>query len=46
VCDETDHDVVRFMNRDGSAIGTERLNFVSTKQREQRASIPVEVRIV
>jgi hypothetical protein len=38
--------VVRFVNSDGRAIGIERLNFVSAKQRQERASIPVEVRMV
>ena len=43
VCEETDDDIVLMKDRRGQVIGFERLNYLSAKQREHNASIPVEV---
>jgi Protein of unknown function (DUF2283) len=46
VCEETDGDVVLIKDRRGRAIGFERLNFLSAKQRKEGINIPVEVLMV
>lgn len=46
VCQETDDDVVLVKDRRGRVIGFERLNYLTAKQRQGDASIPVEVQIV
>jgi hypothetical protein len=45
VCEESDDDMVLVKDRKGRVIGFERLNVLSAKQREQGASIPVEVQM-
>jgi uncharacterized protein YuzE len=46
VCQETDDDVILIKDRRGRAIGFERLNYLTAKQREKEAPIPVEVQMV
>ena len=46
VCEESDDDVVLVKDRRGRVIGFERLNFLSAKQRQRGADIPVEVQMV
>jgi uncharacterized protein YuzE len=46
VCQESDDDVVLVKDRRGRVIGFERLNFLSTKQRERGAGLPVEVQMI
>ena len=46
VCEESDDDVVLVKDRRGRVIGFERLNFLSAKQRERGAGIPLEVQMV
>ena len=46
VCEEADDDMVLVKDRKGRVIGFERLNFLTAKQREQGASIPVEVQMM
>ena len=43
VCEEIDDDVVLVRDQRGRVIGFERLNYLSRKQREQGAEVPVEV---
>lgn len=43
VCEESDGDVILVKDRDGRVIGFERLNYLSSKQRKDGASIPVEI---
>ncbi len=45
VCEESDDDVVLVKDRPGRVIGFERLDFLSAKQRERSAGIPLEVQI-
>jgi len=45
VCEESDDDIVLVKDRRGRVIGFERLNFLSAKQRQRSASIPVEVQM-
>jgi len=46
VCEESDDDVVLVKDRRGRVIGFERLNFLSARERQREAGIPVEVHIV
>ena len=46
VCEESDDDVILVKDRRGRVIGFERLNCLSAKQRQEGASIPVEVQVV
>ena len=46
ICEETDDDIVLVKDRRGRVIGFERLNYLTTKQREKAETIPVEVQIV
>jgi hypothetical protein len=46
VCEETDDDVVLIKDRRGRVIGFERLNYLTSKQREDDMPIPVEVQMV
>jgi hypothetical protein len=41
VCEESDDDVVLVKDRRGRAIGFERLNFLTPRQRQQGGGIPV-----
>ena len=43
VCEETADDVILIKDGDGRVIGFERLNYLSRKQRESGAAVPVEV---
>jgi hypothetical protein len=45
ICDEADNDVVLMKDRRGRVIGFERLNYLSARQRQKGAMIPVEVRV-
>ncbi len=42
-CEETDDDIVLVKDRSGRVIGFERLNFLSPKQHQEGARIPVEL---
>jgi len=42
-CEETADDVILIKDRRGRVIGFERLNYLSAKQRSNKASVPVEV---
>jgi hypothetical protein len=46
VCEESDEDMILVKDRRGRIIGFERLNFLSSKQRKEGGSIPVEVQLV
>jgi hypothetical protein len=46
VCDEVNDDDVLIKDRRGRVIGFERLNYLSSKQQDVGASIPVEVHII
>ena len=46
VCEESDDDMVLMKDRHGRVIGFERLNYLSTKQRKDGVSVPVEVHVV
>jgi uncharacterized protein YuzE len=46
VCEESDDDIVLVKDRRGRVIGFERLNYLSAKQRQRAAGIPVEVQMV
>jgi uncharacterized protein YuzE len=46
VCEECDDDMVLVKDRKGRVIGFERLNVLSTKQRKEGVSVPVEVQLV
>ena len=46
VCEEIGDDVIHIRDRDGRVIGFERLNYLSPKQRQSGAAIPVEVQMV
>lgn len=45
VCEESDDDVVLVKDRRGRVIGFERLNFLSARERDRGASIPVELQM-
>jgi uncharacterized protein YuzE len=45
ICQETDDDVILIKDRRGRVIGFERLNYLTAKQREKEAPIPVEVQM-
>lgn len=45
ICEEAGDDVVLVKNRRGRIIGFERLNYLSAKDRESNAVIPVEVQM-
>ena len=44
-CEEVDDDVVLMKDRRGRVIGFERLNYLSRKQRDDGANVPVEVQV-
>ena len=46
VCEEIDDDVILVKDRRGRVIGFERLNYLSRKQQEQGATVPVEVQVL
>ena len=46
ICEETGDDVVLIKDRRGRVIGFERLNYLTAKQRENAAPIPVEIQMV
>src|SRR5262245_56890587 len=46
VCEESDDDIVLVKDRRGRVIGFERLNFLSAKQLEDGAGIPLEVQMI
>jgi Protein of unknown function (DUF2283) len=46
VCEEADDDMILVKDRRGRIIGFERLNVLSTKQRQEGVSIPVELHLV
>ena len=43
VCEEIEDDVVLMKDRRGRVIGFERLNYLSRKQQDRGANVPVEV---
>ena len=43
VCEESDDDMVLVKDRRGRVIGFERINFLSSKQRQDGVTVPVEV---
>ena len=45
ICEESDDDMVLVCDRRGRIIGFERLNYLSSRQRKDGASIPVEVQM-
>jgi uncharacterized protein YuzE len=45
-CEEVDDDVVLVKDRRGRVIGLERLNYLSRKQQEKGAQVPVEVQVL
>ncbi len=45
VCEESDDDVVLVKDRRGRVIGFDRMNFLSARQRQRSARIPVEVQM-
>ena len=46
ICEESDDDIILVKDRRGRVIGFERLNFLTLKQRENGAGIPLEVHMV
>ena len=46
VCEEIGDDVVLIKDRRGRVIGLERLNYLSRKQQQQGAPVPVEVQVL
>ena len=46
VCEESDDDIVLVKDRRGHVIGFVRLNYLTAKQRQRAAGIPVEVQMV
>ena len=46
ICQEIEDDVVLMKDRRGRVIGFERLNYLSRKQHEAGAQIPVEVNLL
>ena len=44
-CEESDDDMILVKDRRGRVIGFERLNFLSAKQRNDGATVPVEVHV-
>lgn len=46
LCEESDDDVVLVKDRRGRVIGFERLNFLTRKQLDEGAGIPLEVQLV
>ena len=46
ICEESDDDMILVKERRGRIIGFERLNVLSSKQREAGGAIPVEVQLV
>jgi uncharacterized protein YuzE len=46
VCEESDDDMILVKDRRGRIIGFERLNVLSTKQRKESSSIPMEVQVL
>jgi hypothetical protein len=46
VCEEIADDVALIKDRRGRVIGLERLNYLSRKDQEQGAAVPVEVRVL
>ncbi len=46
ICEEVGDDVVLMKDRRGRVIGCERLNYLSRKQQDQGAAVPVEVQVL
>ena len=46
VCEEISDDVILMKDRRSRVIGLERLNYLSRKQQEQGAQVPVEVQVL
>ncbi|MFL5240783.1 MAG: DUF2283 domain-containing protein [Gemmataceae bacterium] len=46
VCEEVNDDVVLMKDRRGRVIGFERLNYLTRKQQEESANIPVEFQVI
>ena len=46
ICEEVGDDVVLMKDRRGRVIGCERLNYLSRKQQNEGAALPVEVQVL
>lgn len=46
ICEETDDDIVLVKDSKGRVIGFERLNYLTSRQRAEGMSIPVEIQMV
>jgi hypothetical protein len=46
ICEEIGDDVVFIKNKDGRVVGFERLNYLSSAQRDRGAEVPVEVHVL